>query len=146
MPFVNVLMGNIWSVEQFLNIPVEYEFNGNFDDENLLKQAEKTALEIRRQFPEVEKIANTFRFTNGEQVNYFATLFADEQLLISEKYNSDKIEERVGSGDSFMAALIHGILKGNPEQQVLEDATKVAFKKLFVKGDTIDESINIETL
>ncbi|WP_312992322.1 sugar kinase [Chryseobacterium flavum] len=146
MPFVNVLMGNIWSVEKFLNIPVEYELNGNFDDENLLKQAEKTALEIRRQFPEVEKIANTFRFTNGEQVNYFATLFAGEQLLISEKYNSDTIEERVGSGDSFMAALIHGILKGNPDQQILEDATKVAFKKLFVKGDTIDESINIETL
>ncbi len=146
MPFVNVLMGNIWSVEQFLNIPIEYEFNGNFDDENLLKQAEKTALEIRREFPGVEKIANTFRFTNGEQVNYFATLFADEQLLISEKYNSDTIKERVGSGDSFMAALIHGILKGNPDQQILEDATKVAFKKLFVKGDTIDESINIEKL
>lgn len=146
MPFVNVLMGNIWSVEQFLEILVEYELNGKFGDENLLKQAEKTALEIRRQFPEVEKIANTFRFTNGEQVNYFATLFADEQLLISEKYNSEKIEERVGSGDSFMAALIHGILKGNPDQQILEDATKVAFKKLFVKGDTIDESINIETL
>ncbi len=146
IPFVNVLMGNIWSVERFLEIPVEYELNGKFDDENLLKQAEKTALEIRRQFPEVEKIANTFRFTNEEQVNYFATLFADEQLLISEKYNSEKIEERVGSGDSFMAALIHGILKGNPDQQILEDATKVAFKKLFVKGDTIDESINIETL
>lgn len=146
MPFVNVLMGNIWSVEQFLNIPVEYELNGKFDDENLLKQAEKTASEIRKQFPAVEKIANTFRFTNGERVNYFATLFTDEQLLISEKYNSEKIEERVGSGDSFMAALIHGILKGNPDQQILEDATKVAFKKLFVKGDTIDESINIETL
>jgi len=146
MPFVNVLMGNIWSVEQFLEIPVEYELNGKFDDENLLKQAEKTALEIRKQFPDVEKIANTFRFTNGEQVNYFATLFTDEQLLISEKYNSDTIEERVGSGDSFMAALIHGILKGNPDQQILEDATKVAFKKLFVKGDTIDESINIEKL
>ncbi|AYZ15058.1 sugar kinase [Chryseobacterium arthrosphaerae] len=146
MPFVNVLMGNIWSVEQFLEIPVEYELNGKFDDENLLKQAEKTALEIRKQFPNVDKIANTFRFTNGEQVNYFATLFADEQLLVSEKYNSEKIEERVGSGDSFMAALIHGILKGNPDQQILEDATKIAFKKLFVKGDIIDESINIETL
>ncbi|UTX50840.1 sugar kinase [Chryseobacterium sp. MA9] len=146
MPFVNVLMGNIWSVEQFLNIPIEYELNGNFDDENLLKQAGKTALEIRKQFPNVESIANTFRFTNGEQVNYFATLFAGEQLLISEKYNADKIEERVGSGDSFMAALVHGILKGNPDQQILEDAAKVAFKKLFVKGDTIDESINIEKL
>lgn len=146
MPFVNVLMGNIWSVEQFLEIPVEYELNGKFDDENLLKQAEKTVLKIRRQFPEVEKIANTFRFTNGERVNYFATLFTDEQLLVSEKYSSDKIEERVGSGDSFMAALIHGILKENPDQQILEDAAKVAFKKLFVKGDTIDDSINIETL
>ncbi|MCJ7935934.1 MAG: sugar kinase [Chryseobacterium sp.] len=146
MPFVNVLMGNIWSVEQFLNIPIEYELNGNFDDENILKQAEKTALEIRKQFPDVEKIANTFRFTNGEQVNYFATLFADEQLLVSEKYDAERIEERVGSGDSFMAALIHGIIKGNSEQQILEDATKVAFKKLFVKGDTIDDSINIEKL
>ena len=66
--------------------------------------------------------------------------------MISEKYNSDKIEERVGSGDSFMAALIHGILKGNFDEQTLEDATKVAFKKNFCKGDTIDESINIEKL
>ncbi|WP_312900840.1 PfkB family carbohydrate kinase, partial [Chryseobacterium taichungense] len=37
MPFVNVLMGNIWSIQQFLEIPIEYELNGNFDDENLLK-------------------------------------------------------------------------------------------------------------
>ncbi|UWX61457.1 sugar kinase [Chryseobacterium oranimense] len=146
MPFVNVLMGNIWSAEQFLNIPVEYELNGNFDDENLLKQAEKTALEIRKQFPNVKKIANTFRFTHGEEVNYFVTLCTDDHLLVSEQYNSGKIDERVGSGDAFMAALIHGILKGNPEKQILEDAAKVAFKKLFVKGDTIDDSINIEKL
>lgn len=146
MPFVDVLMGNIWSAEQFLNIPVEYELNGNSDDENLLKQAEKTALEIRKQFPNVKKIANTFRFTHGEEVNYFATLYTDEHLLVSEQYNSGRIDERVGSGDAFMAALIHGILKGNPEKQILEDAAKVAFKKLFVKGDTIDDSINIEKL
>lgn len=145
MPFVNVLMGNIWSIQQFLEIPIEYELNGNFDDENLLKQAEKSAFEIQKQFPNVEMIANTFRFTNGEKVNYYATLFTD-QLLISEQYQSDKIEERVGSGDSFMAALIHGKIKENPSQQILNDATKVAFKKLFVKGDTIDESINIEKL
>jgi 2-dehydro-3-deoxygluconokinase len=91
-------------------------------------------------------IANTFRFTKGKEVNYFATLFADEKLLISEHYHSTTIEERVGSGDSFMAALIHGTLKGNSLQQILEDATKVAFKKLFVKGDTINDSINIEKL
>ncbi|WP_312769203.1 sugar kinase [Epilithonimonas sp.] len=145
MPFVNVLMGNIWSIQQFLEIPIEYALNGNFDDENLLMQAEKSALEIQKQFPNVEMIANTFRFTNGEKVNYYATLFADE-LLVSEQYQSEKIEERVGSGDSFMAALIHGKIKGNPSQQILNDATKVAFRKLFVKGDTIDESINIEKL
>ncbi|REC79266.1 sugar kinase [Chryseobacterium elymi] len=146
MPSVNVLMGNIWSIQQFLSIPIEYELNGNFDDKNLLKQAEKSALEIQKIYPNVTMIANTFRFTSGEEVNYFATLFADEKLLVSEHYHSDKIEERVGSGDSFMAALIHGTLKSNPVQQILEDATKVAFKKLFVKGDTINDSINIEKL
>lgn len=146
MPFVNVLMGNIWSIQQFLDIPLEYELNGNFDDKNLLKQAEKSALEIQKIYPNVAMIANTFRFTNGEEVNYFATLFADEKLLVSRQYHSDKIEERVGSGDSFMAALIHGTLKANSSQQILEDATKVAFKKLFVKGDTINHSINIEKL
>jgi 2-dehydro-3-deoxygluconokinase len=145
MPFISVLMGNIWSIQQFMEIPIEYELNGNFDDENLLKQAEKSALEIQKQFPNVEMVANTFRFTMGEKVNYYATLFTD-QLLVSEQYQSDKIEERVGSGDSFMAALIHGKIKGNSSQQILDDATKVAFKKLFVKGDTIDESINIEKL
>ncbi|WP_223559765.1 sugar kinase [Chryseobacterium lathyri] len=146
MPFVNVLMGNIWSIQQFLEIPIEYELNGNFDDRNLLKQAEKSALEIQKIYPNVKMIANTFRFTKGEEVNYFATLFADEKLLISEHYHSTTIEERIGSGDSFMAALIHGTLKGNSLQQILEDATKVAFKKLFVKGDTINDSINIEKL
>jgi len=58
------------------------------------------------------------RFMNHD---WMTTLFTDEKLLISEKYNSDKIEERVGSGDSFMAALIHGILKENPDQQILEE-------------------------
>jgi 2-dehydro-3-deoxygluconokinase len=146
MPFVNVLMGNIWSIQQFLDIPIEYELNGSFEDENLLKQAEKSASEIQKQFPNVEIVANTFRFTKAEEVNYYATMFISQQFLVSEKYYSDKIEERVGSGDSFMAALIHGKLKENPVQQILDDAAKVAFRKLFVKGDTIDESINIEKL
>ncbi|WP_288244143.1 PfkB family carbohydrate kinase [uncultured Chryseobacterium sp.] len=146
MPFVNVLMGNIWSIQQFLDIPIEYELNGSFEDENLLKQAEKSASEIQKQFPNVEIVANTFRFTKAEEVNYYATMFISQQFLVSEKYYSDKIEERVGSGDSFMAALIHGKLKENPFQQILDDAAKVAFRKLFVKGDTIDESINIEKL
>ncbi len=146
MPFVNVLMGNIWSIQEFLNIPIEYELNGTFDDENLLKQAEKSASEIQMQYPNVELIANTFRFTKGDEVNYSATIYADNQLYISQKYYSDKIEERVGSGDSFMASLIHGKINENPIQKILEDAAKVAFKKLFVKGDTINETININEL
>lgn len=146
MPFVNVLMGNIWSVQEFLGIPVEYELNGKYDDENLLKQAEKSASQIRKAYPNVTLIGNTFRFTKGDEVNYCATLFAGHELLVSEKYYSAKIEERVGSGDAFMAALIHGKIKGNAPQKILDDATRVAFKKLFVKGDTINETINIEEL
>lgn len=146
MPYVSLLMGNIWSIQQFLNIPIEYELNGNFDDENLLKQAKKSAKKVQEIYPNVTTVANTFRFTQGDEVNYYATLFKDNQLFISEKQYSEKVVERVGSGDSFMAALIHGSFKNNPIQQILEDASKVAFKKLFVKGDTINETINIEKL
>ena len=74
MPFVNVLMGNIWSVGQFPDIPVKYELNGKFDDENLLKQAEKQRWKSGNSSPAVEKIANTFRFTNGEQVKLLCHL------------------------------------------------------------------------
>lgn len=145
MPYVDVLMGNIWSIERFLNIPVEYQLNGRSDDHNLLKQAEKSALRVIELYPNISLVANTFRFAK-EDVDYFATLFSQNILFVSKKYHADKVEERVGSGDSFMAALIHGKLKNNAPQQILEDATKVAFKKLFVKGDTINETINIENL
>ncbi|WP_294243337.1 sugar kinase [uncultured Chryseobacterium sp.] len=146
MPYVNVLMGNIWSIQQFLEIPVTFELDGTFDDKNLLKQAGQSAREIQKAYPDVKMVANTFRFTQGEEVNYYATLYTDRELLVSGSYHSEKVKERVGSGDSFMAALIHGIIKGNPAQQILEDATKVAFRKLFVEGDTINETINIEQL
>lgn len=146
MPYVKVLMGNIWSIQAFLEIPISLELNGNFDDENLLQQAELSAFQIIKEYPNVQIVANTFRFTHQDKVDYFATLFTDNQLLVSESWHSNQAEERVGSGDSFMAALIHGLLKGNSHQQILDDATKVAFKKLFVKGDTIDQSINIENL
>lgn len=144
MPFVNVLMGNIWSIEKFLKIPVQYQLIGDFNDKNLLRQAEKSATEITQIYSNIKIIANTFRFTDGNEVNYYATLFTDEKLLISQYYHSDKIEEKVGSGDSFMAALIHGILNGYNNQQILENAAEVAFKKLFIKGDTIDETIKID--
>ncbi len=146
MPYVNVLMGNIWSIQQFLDIPVTRELDGTFNDKNLLQQAEQSATEIQKAYPNVEMVANTFRFTQGDEVNYYATLYEHGQLYVSEPYYSEKVEERVGSGDSFMAALIHGKIKGHPTRQIVEDATKVAFRKLFVKGDTINETINIEQL
>lgn len=143
LPFVNVLMGNLWSIQQFLNIKIEYDFTGFHNDENLLKQAELSAKKIQELFPDVEVIANTFRFTKGEEVNYFTTLFTEGKLLISEEHYSEKVEERIGSGDTFMAALIHGFLKNNEIQKILNDATEVAFQKLFLKGDTINETITI---
>lgn len=146
MPYVNVLMGNIWAAESFLSITVDHELNGEPSDENLLKQAEKSARKIKESYPNVELIANTFRFTYKNEVDYFATLFNEDQLHVSERYHAGKVEERVGSGDAFMAALIHGKIKENNPKQILEDATKVAFRKLFVKGDTIGETINIENL
>jgi 2-dehydro-3-deoxygluconokinase len=41
----------------------------------------------------------------------------------------------VGSGDCFMAGLIHARLQGMDDQQVISFAAAAAYSKFFVMGD-----------
>lgn len=96
--------------------------------------------------------ANTFRFDResvathsgsshsaGSGIDYYTTLFTDGKLHESPEYSSDKILDKVGSGDCFMAGLIHGIYHQWPMQDTLEFATAAAFQKLFIPSDATDQ-------
>lgn len=72
-------------------------------------------------------------------IHYYTTLYADQQLYHSAEYFADRIVDKVGSGDCYMAGLIYGLYKGHSLQETLEFATAAAFKKLFITSDATDQ-------
>ena len=140
--YCDIVMGNIWSAEKMLGIELSEKINQQCTKEIYLKQAEVTSKKIKEQFPKVKVVANTFRFDRGEKgINYYATLHA-EKLLISKEYFAEKIVDKVGSGDCFMAGLIYSFFNGYSLQETLEFAAAAAFTKLFVESDITTKTVD----
>lgn len=130
-----LIMGNIWAAELMLGIPKADDFMLKHKD-FCVQQAEKTSLAIQQDFPECEAIANTFRFDHGEGIQYYTTLYTKNQLYSSKEYNAEKVINKVGSGDCYMAGLIYGFYQNHPAQEIVEFATAAAYYKLFTPGDS----------
>ena len=130
--YCDVVMGNIWSAETMLGIPVPESLSGK---ENYLQQAEKTSRAIQERFPKCKTVANAFRFDEGGGVKYYSTLFTEGTLHVSKQYFADTIVDKVGSGDCYMAGLIYGFYQDHTAEETLGFATSAAFSKLFVGSD-----------
>ncbi|MGY0035577.1 PfkB family carbohydrate kinase [Pedobacter sp. NJ-S-72] len=130
-----LIMGNIWAAELMLGISVADKILLNNKD-FCLQQAEKTSLVIQQSFPACEAVANTFRFDKGEGIQYYTTLFTTNNLYTSQEYNAQKVTNKVGSGDCYMAGLIYGFYHGHPPQEIVEFATAAAYHKLFITSDS----------
>ncbi len=136
----DLIMGNIWSVETMLDISVPENIHTINTKENYLQQSKKTSEEIMKRFKKCKVVANTFRF-DKTSIEYYATVYANNNFYSSSTYKTDKVIDKVGSGDCFMAGLIYGIYHHLPYQQVVNFATGAAFQKLFIKGDCIDKTV-----
>jgi 2-dehydro-3-deoxygluconokinase len=133
------VMGNLWAAEKMLGIPVDTRLiTGAKAD--YLEHARITSEQIIRTFPRVKHVAKTFRFDHGEKgIRYYTSLYTDKTLYHSTEYTSGNILDKVGSGDCFMAGLIHGLTNGTPPQDTLEFATAAAYQKLFIPSDATDQ-------
>lgn len=131
--YCDVVMGNIWAAENMLGIRIKENFTK--EKAACLQQAEISSAELVKKFPKCKQVANTFRFDNGDKLNYYSTLYSNEKLVISEEYEAENIIDKVGSGDCFMAGLIYGNITGLGEKEMLEFATAAAVDKMFIKGD-----------
>ena len=139
--YCDLIMGNLWAAEKMLGIPVDAGVGPDSTKEDYLHHAQKTSERILEHFPRARMVANTFRFDHGEGgINYYTTLFAEKKLYKSREYFSEKILDKVGSGDCFMAGLIHGRYEGMNYQDTLEFATAAAFQKLFIASDATDRT------
>jgi 2-dehydro-3-deoxygluconokinase len=137
--YCDVIMGNIWAVEKMLGIPVVANLKDS--KEAYLKQSLKTAEQICKRYSNCSQIANTFRFDIKKGIHYYATLYTGGMQYVSKEFHSTHFIDKVGSGDTFMAALIYGIHKQLMPREIIDFATAAAFNKLFIKGDSSTASV-----
>ena len=139
--YANVIMGNVWAAQKMLGISIDPKLNNAPSDDDLVAEAANSSKAIVDQYPNCTTVANTFRFSEGEGVKYFTTLYQEGKIYRSKTLNTDKPIDKVGTGDCFMAGIIYGILHKEQPQQILDYATRAAFQKLFIKGDATTSKV-----
>jgi len=87
-------------------------------------------------FPNLSAIAVTLRESRSASHNGWSACLNDgEQFLISRHYEITHIVDRVGSGDSFAAGIIYGLLNLTGKQEALEFAVALSCLKHSIPGD-----------
>ncbi len=134
--YCDVVMGNIWAANKMLGTSIDDTFHRQTSSEEYTAYAEKSAREVFAKFPKVKHIANTFRFMDNPQHNYFyGTYHTPDITTISQAYETHEVLDRIGSGDAFMGGLIHALKNNKSPQEIVEIATGAGYQKLFVEGD-----------
>jgi len=139
LQYCDVIMGDIWSAETVLNIKVPESIHSISTKENYVLQAKNASEQIMQQFSRCKIAANTFRL-HKKGLEYFGTVFTNNNLYVSASYKTDSVVDKVGSDDCFMAGLIYGVYNHLPFQQVVNFAAAAAFQKLFIEGDFTDKT------
>jgi 2-dehydro-3-deoxygluconokinase len=132
--YCDLIMGNVWAANQMLGTDVDENIHEIGTKDNYLNHAVKTSEAIIKAYPKCKYVANTFRF-GDPGIEYYTTVFTDGKLEVSQEYKAEKIVDKVGSGDCFMAGLIYGLYKKQPVKEALEFATAAAYGKLFIESD-----------
>ncbi|WP_109694031.1 sugar kinase [Chitinophaga deserti] len=134
--YCHVIMGNIWAADMMLGVHLNKEAVGENSKEGYLQAARESAAAIIARFPKCDRVAFTFRFSEGPTHNqYYAVYYTQGELFVSRQYETNDVVDRVGSGDSFMAGLIHANLHGFTPQDTIGYAAAAAYTKLFRMGD-----------
>jgi 2-dehydro-3-deoxygluconokinase len=139
--YCDLIMGNIWAAEKMLSISLPEFIHETSDKSVYLEQAKNTSIEIIKNYPKCKSVANTFRFDYKQGIKYYTTLYTESELTVSKEYSSEKILDKVGSGDCFMAGLIYGFYHKNNSTETLNFATAAAFNKLFIPSDCTTATI-----
>ncbi|KXT51146.1 kinase, PfkB family [Bacteroides intestinalis] len=100
--------------------------------------------QMMQKFHRCKKMVVTLRGAiNANHNTWSGVLYDGKQLLQSKKYDITDIVDRVGGGDSFMGALIYGLMNfEGDDQKTLEFAVAASALKHTIKGDYNQISIN----
>ena len=99
---------------------------------------------MQAKFPKIKKIITTLRGSISASHNTWeGVLYDGETLFKSTKHQLTHLVDRVGGGDSFMGALIYGLIHyPRDDQKTLNFAIAASGLKHTIKGDVNLASIN----
>jgi 2-dehydro-3-deoxygluconokinase len=133
--YCDIAIGNEEDAEKVLDIkaPDTDVTSGKLEAENYRYVVE----EIKRQYPNLKKVAITLRGSISASFNtWSAILYDGNRLYISPQYEITPIVDRVGGGDSFMGGLIYGLLTYKEDlQKALNFAVAASCLKHTIIGD-----------
>lgn len=99
------------------------------------KEYEQITRELLKKY-NFSAIAFTFRKSYSATINKWSGMFFNEgQFYYSKEYTIENIVDRVGSGDSFAAGLIYGLMKEFTGQKTIEFAVAASALKHGIEGD-----------
>jgi 2-dehydro-3-deoxygluconokinase len=142
--YCHTIMGNIWSASTLLNNPLNDDVNNFHQKDQYLSEAKRSADALLQRFTNCKQVAYTFRFDEPQGIRYYGSLIDEFSQYNSKEYISDHVIDKVGSGDCFMAGLIHSHFNSYSNQETIEFATAAAFSKLHVNGDST--TLNVEEI
>ena len=145
----DIILGNEEDCEKVFGIKPK-DFDAEHVKERINPDIFKSVCsQMMEKFPLCKKMVVTLRGAINANHNIWAGVLYDGQTLYqSPTYNITHIVDRVGGGDSFMGALIYGLLKyPQDDQRALNFAVAASCLKHTIKGDYNQVSIDeVESL
>jgi 2-dehydro-3-deoxygluconokinase len=129
LSYCDVITGDIDTAETYFGIKIDKSLS----KEKALKECGRR---LKEKLPAMELLAMSFRETRdaGSQL-YSGVLIGGELLHFSAVHEFGNIVERIGSGDAFMAGLIHALVEGYPHPEAIEFAVAAGALKHSIPGE-----------
>ena len=135
----DLIMGNMWSVEELLGIPAGIGSSQDKTDEELQMAAVQSTAAVLKAYERASRVVYTFRLPD----RYFACSATRNGFEVSGKVPVKMVVDRAGSGDCFLAGLLYGIRNGLNTRQQLDLAATAAVHKMQEKGEYTKQSIEL---
>jgi 2-dehydro-3-deoxygluconokinase len=130
---VDVAIANEEDCQKALGIAHSVDVEGGkLDPAQYRPLAEK----VLSAYPNLAHVAITLRESRSADENgWSAVLATRKEFLVSRRYEVRDIVDRVGTGDTFAAGLIYGLLNLGSSREALEFATAASCLKHSIPGD-----------
>ncbi len=138
--YCHVVMGNVWSAHHLLGTPLNPALNGDCKKAFYIEQSELVSKAIMSTYSNCKWVANTYRFSEGDAVRYYATLTNHKEHVVCKEHFTETVVDKVGSGDCFMAGLIYASLNECSTDEIINFAASAAFGKLQEIGDSTKQN------